>query len=92
MSVGLSKRQISSMINSTIDNMKHQLPLEYNNVLVRQGRARDTAFSTAEQDMEAMCDAYRVLIVQAVSDVIDANNRRVHEDVKALIQQGPSLS
>jgi hypothetical protein len=85
--LGLSKRQICSIVNSAVDAMKMQLPREYSNVLIRQGRAKDTGFfSSEEQDMEAMCDAYRVLLVEAIGGAIEANNKKITDEVKSIIR------
>jgi hypothetical protein len=76
------------MINSTVDSYKFQLAQEYSNVLTRQGRARDTgAFNNTEQDMEAMCEAYKVFVAEAVAKAIDANNKKIYEDLKQLLNR-----
>lgn len=87
-SFGLNQRQLDSMINSAVDNMKVHLESEYGNILIRQGRARDTAtFSQVEQNMEAMCDAYKVIFSKAISKVIESNNKRIKEDIDNLLRK-----
>lgn len=85
-SFGLNQRQIDSMVNSSVDNMKFELSQEYSNILIRQGRARDTmTFSDVEQNMEAMCDAYKVIFSKAIARVIEANNKKIYEDIKTIL-------
>lgn len=86
--IGLSRRQLETMIRGALDSMKMELPREYSNILIRQGRARDMgSFNNDERDMEAMCDAYGVILIKAVAKVLDSNNKKVMEDVKTLLMK-----
>ena len=85
-SVGLNRRQVESIISNTLKNLKMEVGREYSNILIRQGRARDVgAFNQTEQDMEAMCDAYGVILAKAFARVIEANNKKVYEDVQTIL-------
>lgn len=85
--IGLSRRQMETMIRSSLDSLKMELAREYSNILVRQGRARDMgSFNNDEQDMEAMCDAYGTILIKAVAKVLDTNNKKVLEDVKNILE------
>lgn len=83
--LGLDKRQIETMITTSWNKMKFDIIKEYTNILVRQGRARDTGpANNAEKDMEAMCDAYSSLFIRIFAQVIEANNRKITEELKDL--------
>lgn len=81
--LGLDKRQIETMIMRSWDKMKFDIVKEYTNILVRQGRARDVGASKdAEKDMEAMCDAYALVFTRIFSQVIEANNKKIRDELK----------
>lgn len=84
---GLSQRQLDSMLTTILDSMKMDVVREYSNALYRQGRARDTGtFSREEEDMLAMCDAYKIVLVKAITKVIEANNKKLQEDFQAILK------
>ncbi|MGD9579872.1 MAG: hypothetical protein AB7V50_00730 [Vampirovibrionia bacterium] len=81
--LGLDKRQIESMVAGSWEKMKFDIIREYTNILVRQGRARDTgSVKDAERDMEAMCDAYARIFVRIFSQVIESNNKKITDELK----------
>lgn len=83
--LGLDKRQIETMINTSWNKMKFDIIREYSNILIRQGRARDAgAVNNAEKDMEAMCDAYASLFIRIFAQTIEANNRKITEELKEI--------
>ncbi len=87
-SVGLNRRQVEGLIANTLKSLKMEVGREYSNILIRQGRARDVgSLSQVEQDMEAMCDAYGFVLSKAFARVIEANNKKVCDDVQKLLKE-----
>lgn len=81
--IGLSQRQVDTMLVNMFNNMKNDLVMEYTNTLYRQGRARDTSsFSRDEEDMSAMCDAYSIILFKLFSKVMEANNKKIQDDIQ----------
>lgn len=89
----MNQRQLESMLTSEMASIKHELPIEYGNILCRQGRSKDTGnFTSTEMDMEAMCDAYMHFFSRAIAFTIDANNRKLLEDLRKYLNDNPEKS
>jgi hypothetical protein len=79
---GLSRRQMETMCKSAFEKMKFEIIREYGNALIMQGRARDVgALSDVERDTEAMCEAYSMSTMRIMAKVIEANNKKILEDL-----------
>jgi hypothetical protein len=86
--MGMNQRQIEGLINNLLSSMKIELNREYANILYRQGRAKgDCAnFNPVEMDTVAMCEAYSTLFARAVAGAIEANNKKLVEDIKKQLE------
>lgn len=86
-SLGLNRRQMESMVNAAFEQMKMDINREYANVLILQGRAKDVGYlSDAERDMEAMCDAYRIVMTRVFAKVLESNNKKIADEIDQLIK------